>query len=92
VAEAARAARPLVLSDIPTFRELWGDAALYVPPGDADALAVAVNCLAADPDLRRTLGRMAQSRARRFTVAAQARAMAGLYGHVLARRALEEAR
>jgi glycosyltransferase involved in cell wall biosynthesis len=92
VAEAARAARPLVLSDIPTFRELWGDAALYVPPGDADALAGAVNCLAADPDLRRTLGRMAQARARRFTVAAQAREMADLYGHVLARRALAEAR
>jgi hypothetical protein len=35
---------------------------------------------------------MAQARARRFTVAAQARAMAELYGHVLARRALAEAR
>jgi glycosyltransferase involved in cell wall biosynthesis len=32
VAEAARAARPLVLSDIPTFRELWGDAALTSRP------------------------------------------------------------
>jgi glycosyltransferase involved in cell wall biosynthesis len=92
VAEAARAARPLVLSDIPTFRELWGDAALYVPVGDANGLAAAVNCLAADPHLRRTLGRAAQVRARRFTVQAQARAMAGLYGHVLARRTLAEAR
>jgi glycosyltransferase involved in cell wall biosynthesis len=92
VAEAARAARPLVLSDIPTYRELWGDAALYVPPRDPEALAATVNCLAADPDLRRTLGRMAQARARRFTVAAQARSMAELYGHVLARRAMVEAR
>ncbi len=92
VAEAARAARPLVLSDIPTFRELWGDAALYVPPGEAEALASTVNCLAADPELRRTLGRTAQVRARRFTVAAQARAMAEVYGHVIARRAVEEAR
>jgi glycosyltransferase involved in cell wall biosynthesis len=92
VAEAARAARPLVLSDIPTFRELWGDAALYVPPGEPEALAATVNCLAADPDLRRTLGRMAQVRARRFSVGAQARAMAGLYGQVLARRSLAEAR
>jgi glycosyltransferase involved in cell wall biosynthesis len=92
VAEAARAARPLVLSDIPVFRELWGLSALYVPPGDAEALAGAVNTLAADPDLRRTLGRKAQARARRFTIAAQARAMAQVYGHVLARRAVEEAR
>lgn len=91
VAEAARAARPLVLSDIPTFRELWDDAALYVPPGDAEALTATVNCLAADPALRRTLGRMAQGRARRFTVTAQARSMADLYGHVLARRSLAEA-
>lgn len=92
VAEAARAARPLVLSDIPTFRELWGDAALYVPQGDPEALAATVNCLCADPDLRRTLGRMAQARARRFTVTAQARAMADLYGHVLARLSLARAR
>jgi glycosyltransferase involved in cell wall biosynthesis len=92
VAEAARAARPLILSDIPVFRELWGMTALYVPPGDAEALAGTINSLAADPDLRRTLGRKAQARARRFTVAAQARAMAGVYGHVLARRAVAEAR
>jgi glycosyltransferase involved in cell wall biosynthesis len=91
VAEAARAARPLVLSDIPTYRELWGDAALYVAPGDAEALAATINCLAADPMLRRMLGRAAQVRARRFTVAAQARAMADLYGHLLARRAVAEA-
>jgi glycosyltransferase involved in cell wall biosynthesis len=92
VAEAARAARALVLSDIPVFRELWGPAALFVEPGDAEALAAAINTLAADPQLRRTLGRKAQARARRFTVAAQARAMAQVYGHVLARRAVEEAR
>lgn len=92
VAEAARAARPLVLSDIPTFREIWGDAALYFTPGDAEALAATVNCLAADPGLRLTLGRMAQVRARRFNVTAQARAMAELYGHVLGRRTLAEAR
>jgi glycosyltransferase involved in cell wall biosynthesis len=92
VAEAARAARPLILSDIPVFRELWGDAATYVPPGDAEALAGAINRLAADPDLRGKLGRKAQVRARRFTVTAQARAMAGVYGHVLARRAVAEAR
>jgi glycosyltransferase involved in cell wall biosynthesis len=72
-----------VLSDIPTFRELWCDAALYVTKGDANGLAAAVSCLAADPQLRRTVGRAAQ---------AQARAMAGLYGRVLARRPLAESR
>ena len=33
VLEAAQAGCVLVLSDIPTFRELWNGAALFVPPG-----------------------------------------------------------
>ena len=32
VLEAAQAGCPLVLSDIPTFRELWDGAALFVDP------------------------------------------------------------
>jgi glycosyltransferase involved in cell wall biosynthesis len=79
VAEAARMGLPLVLSDIPTFRELWDDAALFVPPGDAPALARALNRLAADPALRRSFGEAARLRSRRFTPEAQARPMLALY-------------
>jgi glycosyltransferase involved in cell wall biosynthesis len=35
VLEAAQAGLPLVLSDIPTFRELWNGAARFVPCGRA---------------------------------------------------------
>ncbi len=79
VAEAARMGLPLVLSDIPTFRELWDDAALFVPPGNARALARALNRLAADPALRRSFGEAARLRSRRYTPEAQATAMLGLY-------------
>ena len=75
VAEAARVSRPLVLADIPTFRELWDGAALFFPANDPDALCDAANRLIEDPVVRRRLGHAAQMRARRFITAAQARAM-----------------
>jgi glycosyltransferase involved in cell wall biosynthesis len=79
VLEAARMGLPLVLSDIPTFRELWDGCALFFAPRDADALASAVNRLAADPTLRLRLGQAAQVRSRRFTTKAQAARMLALY-------------
>ncbi|MDB6453740.1 glycosyltransferase family 4 protein [Falsirhodobacter sp. 20TX0035] len=82
VAEAARAAIPLVLADIPTFRELWDGAALFFPPADDTALAQAVNRLAADPDLRRRMGQAARDQSHRFAPAAQAGAMMTLYARL----------
>ncbi|TNC46879.1 glycosyltransferase family 4 protein [Rubellimicrobium rubrum] len=79
VAEAARMGLPLVLSDIPTFRELWSEAAMFFPPRDAEALAVMLDRLAADPPERRRLGEAARLRSRRFTPEAQATAMLSLY-------------
>ena len=53
VLEAAQAGCALVLSDIPTFRELWDGAALFVPPEDPVALAEALrNTLQDDPSER----------------------------------------
>ncbi|SDY22582.1 glycosyltransferase family 4 protein [Citreimonas salinaria] len=82
VLEAARAGAPLVLADIPTFRELWNSAALFFPPGDADALATALNDLAADEARRDVLGTAAQDRARRYTTQAQTKAMAAIHDRV----------
>lgn len=79
VAEAARAGLPLVLSDIPTFRELWHGAAVFVPPRDPTALADALNHLAAAPERRRALGTAARTRAARYTPAAQTHGMLDLY-------------
>ncbi len=75
VLEAAQAGCALVLGDIPSLRENWSDAALFVDPGDRDTLVSAVNRLSRDRDRRRQLSRRARSRSRRFT----ARRMAGAY-------------
>jgi glycosyltransferase involved in cell wall biosynthesis len=85
VLEAAQAGCPLVLSDIPTFRELWDDAALFVAPGDAAGFAAAIERAAQDAD---RLGARAEERAARYTPEAMASGMAALYRQALpARRA-----
>ncbi len=87
VLEAAQAGCPLVLSDIPTFRELWSGAALFVPPRDATAVARALSTLAADAAGRERLAAAARKRAGRYTVDAMAREMMGVYENLLAGRA-----
>lgn len=82
VLEAAAAGCPLVLSDIPTFRELWDGAALFAPPGDADAFHAAVARLLADPVHAARLGAAAAERARLYSPAAMASAMASLYARL----------
>ena len=48
--EAALSGCALVLGDIESLREVWGDAADYVDPDDADALARTINTLIASPE------------------------------------------
>lgn len=79
VLEAARASTPLVLADIPTFRELWDGAAHFAPPRNAAAFANAINALVKDPGLRRKLAMRARARAARFTHDRQADAMLRVY-------------
>src|SRR4051794_26126786 len=50
VLEAAQAGCALVLSDIATHREIWGAAAIFVPPNNPAAFASAFKDLIADPD------------------------------------------
>ena len=63
VLEAAWAGLPLVLADIPTFRELWGGAATFLPPRDLAAWAAALGTLHADPAACRAQGAQAKARA-----------------------------
>jgi hypothetical protein len=65
--EAAMAGCALVLGDIPSLREVWGDAALYVPPNDLEELEVALILLIIDPIFRTIMARRAYARAQRFT-------------------------
>lgn len=83
VLEAAQAGCPLVLTDLPSFRELWDGAAQFVAPDDAAGFATAIERVVGDAGLRQTLGHAAQARARRYTPEATARAMAGLYARLL---------
>lgn len=79
VLEAAAAGCALVLSDIPTFRELWDGAAVFVNPADPAGFAETIAVLVDDAPRRRELGRAAAKRASRFTPAATARGMAAIY-------------
>ena len=65
--EAARGGCPLVLGDIPSLREVWGDAAAFVPPRDRDAIAATLNRLIADPAERDRLAAAGFERATRYT-------------------------
>jgi len=83
--EAATAGAALVLSDIPTYRELWDGAALFAAPRDPTSFSGAFWRLASDRDLRSELGVRASVRAARFTLAAQAAAIRDAYSEAIAR-------
>ncbi|GGK07854.1 glycosyl transferase [Pilimelia anulata] len=61
--EALRAGVPLVATAVGGIPELVGDAAVLVPPGDADALDRAVRELLADPAARAALAVAGRARA-----------------------------
>jgi glycosyltransferase involved in cell wall biosynthesis len=66
--EAAFSRCAIVANDIPSFREIWGDAAVYFRTNDAASLAESIRQLSADRSLRRAYAEMAYTRAReRFT-------------------------
>jgi glycosyltransferase involved in cell wall biosynthesis len=83
VLEAAQAGCALVLSDIPSFRELWDGAAQFVPAGDDVAAAAAIREAAHDPSLRKWLGAAAAERAKVYTVEAMATGTLALYRKLL---------
>jgi glycosyltransferase involved in cell wall biosynthesis len=68
VLEAAQAGCPLVLSDIPTFRELWDGAARFVDPHDDCGCARIVQALLDDRSKHDRLGAAARDRSRIYTV------------------------
>jgi glycogen synthase len=68
VLEAALSGCALVLGDISSLRENWENAAVFVPPNDADSLREAICELTGDPDLRRSLSGKAQARAKEFSL------------------------
>jgi glycosyltransferase involved in cell wall biosynthesis len=81
--EAAQAGCPLVLSDIPTFRELWEGAALFIHPDSEEALSEVIERLVQDAEARDVLGRAARKRAGSYTVEAMSAGILDAYRSVL---------
>jgi glycogen(starch) synthase len=67
VLEAALCGCALVLGDIPSLREVWADAAIYVAPDEAGALREALETIIAAPAMRLGMARRARERALSFT-------------------------
>jgi glycosyltransferase involved in cell wall biosynthesis len=66
--EAAFSRCAIVANDVPSYREIWGDAALYFRANDAASLADNIRLLNEDRPMRRAYAELAYTRAReRFT-------------------------
>jgi glycogen(starch) synthase len=62
--EAALSRCAIVANDVPGFREIWGDDALYFEANTAESLATVIRELAADRDACRSYANRAYQRAR----------------------------
>ena len=82
--EAALSRCAILANDIPSFRELWGDAALYFQVNDASSLAETIRQLNDRPNLWRSYASRAYQRAReRFTAKRMVDEYVRLYHEVL---------
>lgn len=84
VLEAALHGCALVLGDIPTLRELWGDAAVFVPVRDSSALHAALVGLIADNSRLTALAQAARRRAAHFNPQRMSAAYLKLYRQLTA--------
>lgn len=83
--EAALSKCAIVANDIPSHREIWGEAAIYFRANDAGSLARVIRRLSEDRDLCRTFASRAYHRARdRFTAKRMVDDYLELYQEVLA--------
>jgi phosphatidylinositol alpha-mannosyltransferase len=84
--EAMAAGRPVVGSSIPGYAAVVRDGidGILVPPGDAAALAHALERVLADPDAARAMGEAGRERARRYDWPAVASAVEEVYERAIA--------
>jgi glycosyltransferase involved in cell wall biosynthesis len=79
--EAMQAGTPCVVSDLPVFRWVLGDAAIYVDPYDTDSIACGIERLASQPGREQLVEQLRSSSDRvlaRFRPASVARAWEAL--------------
>jgi glycogen synthase len=82
--EAALSGCALVLGDIESLREVWGDAAVFVDPTDSKALKNELLALIDDPQRRAEMSRRAHERALEFTSTRMAENYVVAYGELVA--------
>lgn len=83
--EAMLAGAPIVVSDIPTFREVAADAALFFAPDDPEGLARRVEEVMADPDAAAARVERGRARAREFTWKRSVDSLCAVFDEVLGR-------
>jgi glycosyltransferase involved in cell wall biosynthesis len=83
VLEAALSGCALLLGDIPSLRELWGDAALYAPPDHPSMLKNCLNYLSGSVKRRQSLADAAYTRAKRYSPDLMGHAYWNLYQNLL---------
>jgi glycogen synthase len=85
--EAALSRCAIIANDIPSFREIWGDAAIYFQANDADSLADVIQRLHEQPNLCRGYATRAYQRAREcFTAKRMIDDYLRLYGSLVGRQ------
>jgi glycosyltransferase involved in cell wall biosynthesis len=85
VLEAALAGCTLVLGDIPSLREFWGGAAIFVSPDDPAALQAALAELIENPRRREALAENSRQRARLLTTARMTQGYLSAYARLKSR-------
>ncbi len=88
VLEAAQAGCALVLSDIPSHRELWEGAALFAAPHSPEACAAAIAALLAEPERLDAQGAAAAARAGRYSCEAMVEGTRAVWRRALGERSV----
>lgn len=84
--EAGLSGCALVLGDIPSLREIWQDAALFVDHEESSSLRGAIERLIEDDELRLRMSSMARARALEFNAARMATDYFDIYTELLNQR------
>jgi glycosyltransferase involved in cell wall biosynthesis len=86
ILEAAASGCALVVGDIASLREIWGDAATYVAPDDTRAVADALQSLIDDPPRRSALAAHAREVAATFSAQRMGEGYGTIYSNLTGRR------
>lgn len=81
--EAGLSGCALVLGDIPSLREVWGNAALFADPEDPAKLRDAIKYLMSDKGLLEEFSRRARERALGYSIEKTSAAYVGLYASMM---------